>query len=179
MVYGAFNDTDYLFTRNGEAMSDEQTPSVDEIKERLKVEIPVEDEPMKDDNAVNNVAEELKGLGRQFAETLQKAWESEERQRVEGEIRTGLRSFADEVDKVIREARESQAASKVKGEAVEIKARVETSDIGKKARVGMVQGLQWISEELGKLADKFNPPADEAASTEKSPEDIDDGPESA
>jgi len=161
-------------------MSDEQTPSVDEIKERLKVEIPVEEEATaKPETMATNVAEELKGLGRQFAETLQKAWDSEERQRVEGEVREGLRSFADEVDKVIREARESQAASKVKGEAIEIKARVETSDIGKKARVGVVHGLQWISEELGKLADKFNPPADEAATAEKAPEDIDDGAESA
>jgi hypothetical protein len=27
----------------------------------------------------------------------------------------------------------------------------------RKARTGIVQGLQWLSEELGKLADQFTP----------------------
>lgn len=144
-------------------MNDEQVPSVEEIKERLKVEIPVEEEAAKAETR-RDFGEELKNLGKQFADTVQSAWNSEERHRVEAEIRTGVKSFVSEVDKAIKEAKESQAATKVKEEAVEIKTKIETGDFGKKARDGLVQGLQWLSEELGKLAEQFAP-------AEKSPED--------
>lgn len=153
-------------------MSDE-TPSVEEIKERLKVEIPVEEDAAaaKADVQHEDIVDELKGLGRQFAETLRTAWNSEERQRVESEIRDGVKSFVDEVDKVIREARESDVASKVRTEATEVKTRVETAELGRKARDTFIQGLHWLSEELGKLADQFAPaekaPAETAAPAEE------------
>jgi hypothetical protein len=142
-------------------MSDEQVPSVEEIKERLKIEIPVEEEASKVDVQTSNVSAELKDLGRQFAETLRTAWNSEERQRIETEVREGVRSFANEVDKAIREARDSQAAVRIKEEAGQVATKVESSDVGRKARTGIVQGLQWLSEELGKLADQFTPTQDE------------------
>ncbi len=140
-------------------------PSVDEIKERLSVEIEVEEEATEAETQKVDVAVELKNLGRQFAETLQSAWNSEERQRVEVEIREGMRSFADEVDKVIQEAKESKAADKVKEKATNVAGKVETAGLGRKARGGFVNGLRWLSEELVKVADKFTVP-------EKSPEDV-------
>jgi soluble cytochrome b562 len=150
-------------------MSDQETPSVEEIKERLKVEIPVEEDAVKAETATD-VASELKNLGRQFAEAVQSAWNSTERVRVENEIREGVKSFVDEVDKVIREAKESGAAEKVKEEAAQVKERVETAELGRKARNGVIEGLRWFSEELGKLADQFTPvekaPADDNAPEE-------------
>ncbi len=143
-------------------MSDE-TPSVEEIKARLKVEIPVEEEPAKAETPSRDVVEELKDLGKQFADTLQTAWNSEERQKVEGEIREGMKSFVNEVDKAIRQVKEGDVTTKVKDEAVEVKTKVESSDLGRKAREGFVQGLQWLSEELGKLADQFTPKEKEPA----------------
>lgn len=145
-------------------MNDEQVPSVEEIKERLKVEIPVEEEEAAKADKTRDFGEELKNLGKQFADTVQSAWNSEERVRVENEIRNGVKSFVSEVDKAIHEAKESPAAAKVREEAVEMKTRLETGDLGKKTRDGLVQGLQWLSEELGKLAEQFAP-------AEKSPED--------
>lgn len=135
----------------------EEFPNVEEIKERLKVEIPVEEEAAKAEAPARDVVEELKGLGKQFAETVQAAWHSEERHKVEAEIRQGVNSFVAEVDKAIRQLRESEVAAKVKEEAVEVKTKVETSDLGRKAREGLVQGLQWLSEELDKLAKQFTP----------------------
>ena len=138
-------------------MSDEEVSSVEEIKERLKVEIPVEEEITKAELQDDNVAQELKDLGRQFAETLKTAWNSSEKQRVESEVREGLQSFVGEVDKVIREVRDSTTAERLRVETSEIRTKVEGSDIGRKARSGFVQGLHWLSEELGKLATQFTP----------------------
>ncbi|MCI0395654.1 MAG: hypothetical protein L0332_27130 [Chloroflexi bacterium] len=145
-------------------MSDEEVPSVEEIKSRLGDEIPVEEEPTeasKANKGESEVAAELRNLGRQFAETLRTAWNSQERQKFESEVREGVKSFADEVDKVIRELRESPAAQKAKEEATTLKTKVEAAEVGQKARTGLVQGLNWLSEELGKLANQFTPPEKE------------------
>ena len=136
-------------------MGNEEMPNAEEIKERLKIEIPIEEEVTKADIQDSNVADELKDLGRQFAETLKTAWNSEERQRVESEVRQGLESFVSEVDKAIREAKDSETAERLRTEASEIKIKVEDSDVGRKARSSFVQGLHWLSQELGKLADQF------------------------
>lgn len=143
-------------------MSDE-TPSVEEIKERLKIE--VEEEVAKAETVETEVADELKNLGRQFAETLQTAWNSEERQKFENDVRSGMKSFVDEIERVFQDARSSQTAERVREEAVEIKEKVETSNLGQKTRSSLAQGLHWMSEEIGKLATKFTPlekPVDEA-----------------
>lgn len=139
-------------------MTEETTPSVEEIKARLKVEVPVEEEEVTKAEAQNpDVAEELREFGKQFADTIRSAWNSAERQRLETELRDGMRSFADEVDKAIQEIRKSPAAERVKTEAVNVREKVEASDVGHKARSGVASGLQVLSEQLAKLAERFTP----------------------
>ncbi len=152
-------------------MSDE----INELKaeERLKIEIPPEGEiPVEEEDVAAkpasttvNVTEEFQKLGRQFANTLESAWSSEERQQVEGEVRAGLRSFADEIDKIIRDVKSSPATEKVTGSATDAKDRVGSSDVGQKAMGGIAGGLRWLGQELGNIADHFTPP-------EKSSDDV-------
>lgn len=155
-------------------MSDEQTPDVEEIKARLRseeaeyVEIPVDEEPvdtesLKDGEQPDFVAE-LGKLGRQFADTLQTAWNSQERQKFENEVREGMQSFANEVDKAFSEIKKSPVTQKAKEDASSIKTKIETGEVGEKTKSGLAQGLSWLSEELGKLANQFTP-------VEKSPEE--------
>lgn len=156
-------------------MTDEKAPDVEEIKIRLgdeiDNEIPVDDDTPDKEKAYKaetgevDVTAELRGLGRRFAETIQTAWNSEERQKFESDVRQGMKSFADEIDKVIKEAKESPATAKAKEGATEFKTKVETAEIGQKAKTGFAQSLRWLSEELGKVANQFTP-------SEKSPEDV-------
>ncbi len=139
-------------------MTEETTPSVEEIKARLKVEVPVEEEEVTKAEAQNpDLADELRDFGKQFADTIRTAWNSAERQRLETELRDGMRSFADEVDKAIQEIKKSPAADRVKTEATQVRKKVQTSDVGNKARTGVAQGLQVLSEQLAKLAERFTP----------------------
>jgi len=148
-------------------MSEETTPSVEEIKARLKVEVPVEEEEVTKAEAQSvDVTAELREFGRQFADTIRTAWNSAERQRLEGELRDGMRSFADEVDKAIQEIKASPAADRVKSEASHVRDRVQASDVGNKTRSGVAQGLQRLSEELGKLAERFTPAPEAEESSE-------------
>lgn len=139
-------------------MTEETTPSVEEIKARLKVEVPVEEEEVTKADVKNpDLTEELRDFGKQFADTIRTAWNSAERQRLETELRDGMRSFADEVDKAIQEIKKSPAADRVKTEAVHVREKVQASDVSHKARVGVAQGLQVLSEQLAKLAERFTP----------------------
>lgn len=155
-------------------MSEEQTPSVEEIKARLgdesdqTNEIPIDEEPvdpedLKHDEQPDFVAE-LRNLGRQFADTLQTAWNSQERQKFESEVREGMKSFADEMDKAFEEIKKSPVTKKAKEEASTIKTKVESGEVGEKTKSGLSQGLSWLSEELAKLANQFTP-------VEKAPEE--------
>ncbi|MFZ0545111.1 MAG: hypothetical protein WAM60_06720, partial [Candidatus Promineifilaceae bacterium] len=92
------------------------------------------------------------------------AWNSQERQKFEGEVREGMKSFADEMDKAFKEIKKSPATQKAKEEVTAFKSKVETGDVGQKTKSGLSQGLSWLSEELAKLANQFTP-------VEKSPEE--------
>ena len=148
-------------------MSDEQTPSVEEIKARLSdetdhyEEIPVDEEPVDPETLKEgeqpDIVVELRNLGRQFVNTLHTAWNSQEWQSFEGEVREGMKTFADEVDKAFREVKKSPVTQKAKEEATTFKSKVETGEMGQKTKSGLAQGLSWLSEELAKLADQFTP----------------------
>jgi hypothetical protein len=148
-------------------MSDEQTPDVEEIKARLKVEIPFEEEePAVSKGDQPDVAAEFKKLGQQFAETIRAAWHSEERVKIEMEIREGMKTVADEVGKVFHEVKESEPAQKVKTEAGQLKEQVKSGEVSAKAKRNMAHALGWLSQELAKLAEQFTP-AEKAADEEE------------
>jgi hypothetical protein len=152
-------------------MSDDK-PIIDQLKEeeRIKIDIPVEEESAGKSASSTDVVEEFKRLGRQFADTLESIFNSEEARRVEREIRAGMESFAGEVEKTFNQAKESPAAARMKDEATDMKDRVESAEFARKAQEGMVSGLRWLSTELDKLASQFAP-ADQAQTppAEKTP----------
>jgi len=154
-------------------MSEEQKPSVDELKadEKEKVErIVIEEEDLdsNDGKQGHDVTAEFTQLGHQLGETLQSAWESDERKRIEKEVREGVQSFVAEIDKVLQDVRTSDSTAKLREDAAGAKVKVDESELGQKARDGIVEGLRWLSEGLNELAVKFTPP-DEPV--EKSPSD--------
>lgn len=143
-------------------MSDNQDmPNVEEIKDRLKGEavhvedetLRIEEEDLKDTG--QNVADELGNIGRKLAETLRGAWDSEERSKFENELKAGVRQFADEVDKIIREVRSGNVGAKVQEGTSKAREEVKMDDLGERAKSGLTKGLRWLSDEMGKLADQF------------------------
>ncbi len=145
----------------------EHDPNIDDLKEQERIHIPVDDEaPQSGKQAgaeAGEVVDALRDLGRQFAETIQTAWNSQERKQFEQEVREGVRRFGDEVNKVFNEAKESPTAQKVKEEASEVRIKVESGEVTHKVRGGLVEGLRWLSQELERLAEQFSP-------AEKSPD---------
>lgn len=150
-------------------MQDENGPSIEDLKaeEQAGYEIPVEEMEGAAKEATSDITAALRDFGKQFADTIQAAWNSRERREFESEVREGLNQFTGEVRKAFQEIKESGAAQKVKEEASEAKERVERADLAQKAQAGLVEGLQKLSQELAKLADQFSP-------AEESPSDVQD-----
>ena len=146
-------------------------PSINDLKdeERLKIDIPIEEEAPGAAKAghTTDLVEEFKRLGRQFGDTVQAAFNSDEARRMETELRAGMRTFADEVERAFREAKDSPAATRMKEEATGMKDRVESGDMARKAQEGVVSGLRWLSAELERLANQFTPA--QQPPTEKQP----------
>jgi hypothetical protein len=148
-------------------MTEEESPDIDVLKIKLGDDIPVEEEPVfsKEDQEKTDLVDELSKLGRQFGETMSAAWNSEERQRFEREVKEGVKSFTREIDKAFHEVRETNAAQKMKEEASEFRSKVKDADLSQKTQSSIAQGLKWMSVELGNLADQFT-------GSEKQPEDF-------
>ncbi|HOU41098.1 MAG TPA: hypothetical protein PK829_07500 [Promineifilum sp.] len=150
-------------------------PNIDNLKneERLKIDIPVEEEmsgrAAKTSPMTTDLVEEFKRLGRQFGDTVQTALNSEEARRLESELRAGMRSFADEVERAFRDAKTNPTATRMKEEATGVKERVETGEMARKAQEGIVSSLRWLSAELDQLATQFTPAQQTPPPTEKQP----------
>ena len=149
-------------------MSDDQNINQFKEQERLKIEIPVEEEASAGGKqAEPDLIAEMKNLGRQFADALRTAWNSQERQKIETEVREGLDVFVSELEKGFKELRDGQAAQKAKQEVSQVKEKVEGAELGRKAKVAMADGLRWLSEEFENLASQFTP-TDKTANGESS-----------
>lgn len=149
-------------------MSDDQNINQFKEQERLKIEIPVEEEASAGGKqAEPDLIAEMKNLGRQFADALRTAWNSQERQKLETEVREGLDVFVSELEKGFKELRDGQVAQKAKQEVSQVKEKVEGAELGRKAKVAMADGLRWLSEEFENLAAQFTP-TDKATNGESS-----------
>jgi len=160
----------------------EETPSADDLKAQEKeVRIVIEEEEVaaEEKKKQPDVSEALRDLGRQFAETMQAAWNSQERRELETEVREGVQYFSEEVQRVFKEAKESPAAKRMKEEAEEVRTRVESGDVTQKARSGFVEGLHWLSRELESLAQQFSPPQKEPAGEAEAGAEEEDAAEAA
>ena len=136
------------------------------MKEKEPIKIDIEDVTASESESKStkdgvNLEEELKNLGRQFAETIQSAWNSEEVKKIETEVRDGMKKFADEVSNIFSEVKESKAGQKM-GETVN---QVDSTEVAQTFKKGVAQGLQWLSQELGKISESMTP----AEGQEKSP----------
>ena len=104
--------------------------------------------------------EELRTLGRRFADVLQAAWASEERRKVETEVRESMKRFTAEMERLFDRTRESPTGERVRTKVGEARERAAESEAARRTREALAQGLHRMSEELARLADRFTPTDD-------------------
>lgn len=113
-----------------------------------------------------SVSGELSRLGRQVAEAIGTAWESEDRKRLQTEVTQGLENFGNEVSEALRKASESDAARQVREQTEDVITQIREGDVSEQVRKGLISGLAAINEGLGKLLERLEKPSQPDAPAE-------------
>ncbi|HEC23172.1 MAG TPA: hypothetical protein ENI95_09665 [Chloroflexi bacterium] len=108
-----------------------------------------------------DVAAEFAELGRKFRDAINAAWNSEERLRIQQEIKEGLERFSEEVDEAIKSLRESEISAKVEESVKRVREDLESGKVADEVRRGLVTALRGLSDALDKMASSFTPPEGE------------------
>ena len=112
-----------------------------------------------------SITEELSKLGKQMADAIKAAWESDDRKKLQAEILDGLQKFGDEVSEALDKAGQSETAQDLRVKAEKVATDVRTSAVAEDVRKGVISGLDVLNTELSKLVEKLEPkagPSDEA-----------------
>ena len=109
------------------------------------------------EEAAEDIVAEFAALGRNFAEAIKTAWNSEERQRIQEDLKEGLNKFAEEVNEAMGSIRKTDVSQKV-GEGVQqAAAEVKSGRVTDEVRKSTVTVLREISNALDSMANSFTP----------------------
>jgi uncharacterized protein (DUF2267 family) len=102
-----------------------------------------------------DLAAEFAELGKKIRTTIETAWTSDERKKIQAEIRDGLDRFVKEVDEAFKSARASDTGKKVEAEVKRVADDIDSGKIAGEVRKGLVTGLRSLGSALDKMADSF------------------------
>lgn len=120
-----------------------------------------------------NFVDELTALGNKLAELVQVAWNSEDRRRIESQIKKGLSVAADGIEQGVQKLRESEQTKEFMGKAEDV-----AEDVGEKVRTSKVanemadtimKGLRVLGEQLDEWANELQQRTTEQRKTETPP----------
>ena len=96
----------------------------------------------------SELSEEFRKLGSNLKDALEAAWNSPDRQRLEQEIKTGLRQAAEALADLAEEAVESETGKKLRTEVEALGDRVKSGELETKIRKDVLDALQKLNSEL-------------------------------
>src|SRR3989304_1339626 len=94
------------------------------------------------------ISEEFRKLGSNLKDALDAAWNSPDRQRLEQEIKTGLRQAAEALADLAEGAGERETGKKLRTEVEALGDRVKSGELETKIRKDLLDGLQKLNAEL-------------------------------
>ncbi len=104
----------------------------------------------------DDLGAELRDLGENLKQTLRTAWQSEERKKIQREIKSGLK----ELEGLLKEASDELHASEIRHEIQEgvsdFRERLERGELEKRIREDLLSALHTINEELKRLSAQWS-----------------------
>jgi hypothetical protein len=104
----------------------------------------------------NDLRDEFRSLGENLKQFFNSAWESEERKKLQQDIKDGMKELGVALDSLAEDVRTSEVGETIRREASEFGERVRSGEVEQKARQGILDALQALNAELQKAADKFS-----------------------
>jgi hypothetical protein len=105
----------------------------------------------------SDIASEFRELGKNLSEALRSAWGSEERKKLQQEIKTGLKDFGDSLNRAAEDVSQSKVAQNLKADAQDFGKRVRSGELEAKVRTDLLAALRSVNAQLEKLFSKQPP----------------------
>ena len=96
--------------------------------------------------------DELNTLAAKLAEAVDVAWNSEQRKRLEDDLRTGVGRVATSLEQHLKELSQREDARKVLDKAEDVAGKVRSSKVSQEIAAVLTQGLRALGDQLDKLA---------------------------
>ncbi len=120
---------------------------------------PTGSEPTGQKEPSANFVDELTALGNKLAELVQVAWNSEDRRRIESQIKKGLSVAADGIEQGVQKLRESEQTKEFMGKAEDVAddlgEKVRTSKVANEMADTIMKGLRVLGEQLDEWANEL------------------------
>lgn len=102
-----------------------------------------------------NLADALHKLGENLLQTLQTAWDSPERKRLQQEIEAGLNDITQTVKRQVDDFKQSPTGQQLKVDIEELGERVRSGEAEAQLRQELLKALKLINTELEKATDRL------------------------
>ena len=109
-------------------------------------------------------ASEFRELGKNLSEALRTAWGSEERKKLQQEIKVGLKDLGDSLNRAAGDISQSQVAQNLKADAQDLRKRVQSGELEAQVRADLLAALRSVNNQLEQLFSRQPPtkPGEEA-----------------
>ena len=99
--------------------------------------------------------DELTRLGQKFVEVVEVAWNSDQRRKIEEDLRTGLVSVANSLEDGFKRVSASKEAQEAVKAAEDVSEKVRKSKIAAEMSDALAEGLRSLSEQMDKLSNEM------------------------
>jgi hypothetical protein len=100
----------------------------------------------------DDLAAEFRQLGHNLKEALKTAWESEESQKLQRELKAGLAGLEAGLKEAAQDFSAGEAGQRLKSEAGEFTERVRSGEVGARVRADLLAALRTVNQELQKVS---------------------------
>ncbi|HPH97044.1 MAG TPA: hypothetical protein PKW33_14330 [Anaerolineaceae bacterium] len=104
----------------------------------------------------SSLNDELNALGRNLSSLFKSAWESPERQSLQGDLENGLKQASEAINRAANEFSASEAGQRLQAEVADIRRRVESGELQSQARGDLLNALQKLNNEIQKAASAWS-----------------------
>ena len=109
------------------------------------------------ETAKTDLSAEFAELGRAIRDALNAAWNSQERQHLQSEVRSGLNKLADEMETAAKNIRQSDAGQQVETKAKQVRDDVQSGKVSEDVRQAISQALRAARDGIDRMGDSFTP----------------------
>jgi hypothetical protein len=107
------------------------------------------------DEAGQELIDELTRLGQKFVEVVEVAWNSEQRKQIEEDLRTGLVTVAGSLEEGFKRVSKSKEAQEAVNAAEDVAEKVRSSKFAVELSDALAKGLRALSEQMEKLTEEM------------------------